>query len=718
MHLPASEENETDSQNYQTTQPTPASSMPSGIPSEPQNKTAPVYPQSLRQAAPKLVPQSTPQPNTQQRGRQALNQTATQASSKPLPDPFTQGLRISSEPMTPAAAQAQAMLVDQTDGQLTQGLTIRYLPNATTAAPFPLPQTAGNSAGTRSATAGAPQQVASASSAAPAGVRSTYSETQYTPSAQDAAAGAYSAQKPINTAPPPPQLQPSPPQPSAQPTQTAQPSVPPLTGTKTGKRRKKTLPAPSGPSVPTLVTAPSQQPATQQPVTESPLPSQQSTRDGLTDQELQERNLPPLRGPWVRSIHRTPTMLDPRDEAEMQLRQIEGGYSAWLGGTGTIGRRTGTAGYDSLTTLESAFEASLPLGTKARLTFIARPVFLDSGQADGNAVITLTGGVSPEPFGTESGTVATTSGTLPPQQNAAGISGEAQLTFANLALAGGYTPYGFLVGNFIGRASWRPGHGPLTFTFNRDSVKDTQLSYSGLRDPGSSTVVFPGNIWGGVVANSANVQYARGDLSSGFYAGAGGQYITGYHVLDNRRYDGSMGAYFRVFTAPEYGTLNIGANFFAMHYKTNLQAFTYGMGGYFSPNAYFLANMPVTWTGHYMTRWHYNVLGSFGIQAFSQNSEPLYPLDQAIEISQNNPSLPSLTSVGPNYDLRGQVAYAVNDHWFIGGFAGANNSRNYTSVQAGFTIRYLFRSQPSTVAGPTGLFQTDDAHQLRPLTVP
>jgi hypothetical protein len=80
--------------------------------------------------------------------------------------------------------------------------------------------------------------------------------------------------------------------------------------------------------------------------------------------------------------------------------------------------------------------------------------------------------------------------------------------------------------------------------------------------------------------------------------------------------------------------------------------------------------------------------------------------------------LPNLTSVGPNYDLRGQVAYAVNDHWFIGGFAGANNSRNYTSVQAGFSVRYLFRSQPSTVAGPTGLFQTDDAHQLRPLTVP
>ena len=179
-----------------------------------------------------------------------------------------------------------------------------------------------------------------------------------------------------------------------------------------------------------------------------------------------------------------------------------------------------------------------------------------------------------------------------------------------------------------------------------------------------------------------------------------------------------MGAYFKVWTLPEFGTLNIGANFFGMHYSTNIQAFTYGMGGYFSPQAYFLANMPITWTGHYLTRWHYTILGSLGVQAFDQTASELYPLDKAIEISQNNPFLASHTSVGPNYDLRGQVAYGLSDHWFIGGFAGANNSRNYTSINAGFSVRYLFRPQPSTVAGPTGIFQTDDQHAMRPFMVP
>jgi hypothetical protein len=74
-----------------------------------------------------------------------------------------------------------------------------------------------------------------------------------------------------------------------------------------------------------------------------------------------------------------------------------------------------------------------------------------------------------------------------------------------------------------------------------------------------------------------------------------------------------------------------------------------------------------------------------------------------------------MTSVGPNYDLRANAAYQIGPHWFAGGFLSANNSRNYSSASAGFFVRYLFRSQPSTVTTPTGLFPTDG---LRPFTVP
>ena len=156
----------------------------------------------------------------------------------------------------------------------------------------------------------------------------------------------------------------------------------------------------------------------------------------------------------------------------------------------------------------------------------------------------------------------------------------------------------------------------------RDPVKDSQLSYAGLRDPAGNSLGNAGQIWGGVIANQGNVQFSRGDAQSGFYVSAGGQYLTGYHVETNTRIDGNGGAYWRLLTSPEYGNLSIGVNFFAMHYANNENAFTHGMGGYFSPQGYFLGNVPFTFAGHYLTKWHYNFVGGLGVQAFQENKTP------------------------------------------------------------------------------------------------
>jgi hypothetical protein len=107
------------------------------------------------------------------------------------------------------------------------------------------------------------------------------------------------------------------------------------------------------------------------------------------------------------------------------------------------------------------------------------------------------------------------------------------LAFPHLALAGGYTPYGFLVATFTGRAQWKPGNGPFTFNFVRDPVKDTQLSYAGLRDPSGNTLGNQGRSGAASSPTRAMCSMRTGDAESGFYLGAGGQYITGYNVETN-----------------------------------------------------------------------------------------------------------------------------------------------------------------------------------------
>ena len=407
--------------------------------------------------------------------------------------------------------------------------------------------------------------------------------------------------------------------------------------------------------------------------------------------------LPPLTGPAVR-VQRQKS---PQEQIQDQLAAIEGASSGWLGGTSAGAFRSGQPGYDRLSAYSTIVEGSGVIGSTARLTVITQPVLLDSGTATGTE--TLQQGTLPK-------------GAVPTQQSASGIGGELQLRTSIFAANAGYTPYGFLIGNVTGGLYIHPPTAHFTLTFSRDPITDTQLSYAGLRDQGSAGPTYAGNIWGGVVTNAGELQVASGDSRWGWYLQGGGQYITGVHVPNNSRFDGTAGAYWGVLSRPDYGNLTVGMNFFGMHYAQNLRYFTYGQGGYFSPDAYVVASVPVSFNGHYGPKFHYKVVGSIGIQGFNEETSAYFPLDPAIQAAQGNPYYPAMTSVGGNYNFESEASYAIADHWYVGGYANFNNSRDYASEKAGFFVRYLFRPQPTIdETGPTGLFPIQG---LRPFQVP
>ncbi len=291
------------------------------------------------------------------------------------------------------------------------------------------------------------------------------------------------------------------------------------------------------------------------------------------------------------------------------------------------------------------------------------------------------------------------------------------MAFAHMTLAGGYTPSGFLVATITGRAQWKPGNGPFTFNFSRDPVKDTQLSYAGLRDPSGNTLGNLGQIWGAVVANQGTVQFSRARCHVRLLSWRRRPISRGLQGRNNTRIAGTGGAYWRLLTSPENGNLSIGVNFFGMHYANNQDAFTHGMGGYFSPQAYFLANVPFTWAGHYGTKWHYNIFGSAGVQAFQADATPLWPMavDKALETAMNNAMLPAKTSVGPNYDLRGPGSLPDRPALVCRRLLRRQQLPQLLVRRDRFLCALPLRSQPSTVAGPTGIFPTDG---VRPFTVP
>ncbi|MGA2961761.1 MAG: cellulose synthase subunit BcsC-related outer membrane protein [Candidatus Korobacteraceae bacterium] len=331
--------------------------------------------------------------------------------------------------------------------------------------------------------------------------------------------------------------------------------------------------------------------------------------------------------------------------------------------------RSGTPGFDRTITESAHLVVSAPIGDQNRVSLRVEPVFIYAGNSSTTSDLQL--------------------GTLPlgasfPTQAATGVAAQGEFSRSDFGLMVGTTPQGFLVTNLTAGVRYRPMDGPFTFTFSREPVKDTVLSYSGVRDPNS------GLTFGGVMATGGSVKGNWGSGTSGIYVSGGYQNIQGQQVADNSRIDGNVGTYWRVLERPT-GSLSVGMNLTGMHYDKNLRFFTLGQGGYFSPQSYFLFNAPIRWVGKWQ-RIEYLVAGSLGSQYFEEDSTPYFPLASP---GQANPYYVGQAKTGANYSLDLRVGYRLAPNWYLGGFVTANNTQNYTSQAVGFNVRYLIMQAPS-----------------------
>ena len=413
----------------------------------------------------------------------------------------------------------------------------------------------------------------------------------------------------------------------------------------------------------------------------------------------------------------------PHSEVQSEIDAMSAQFSPYVGMGGLVGGRSGQTGFDHLIAQSSDLEASTTLGNEVRLTAIVKPVFLDSGAPTANTTLQL-------------GTLAL--GSSFAAQSASGVGGEFQVATQNFGVRMGISPQGFLVSNFIGSLVYKPEGGPFQIFLTRAPVRDTLLSYAGVRDPGTN------QIWGGVVENGVSGTASWNTSDSGLYAQFGYQYITGDHVETNQRYDGTAGSYWRVLTRP-YGSLTVGLNFSAMHYNENLRYFTFGQGGYFSPQSYFLFNVPIHWRGTYGERFEYSVDTSFGSQHFFEDSTPYFPLEvnsQAttaanlealkesialrpvvgpkprpiVPVVPVIPYYPSQTVTSVNYSLNLKAGYRLDRNWFAGAFVDINNARDYTSTSAGIYVRY--QPRPASLDAPLTDTYLPQMDSIRGLILP
>jgi lipopolysaccharide biosynthesis regulator YciM len=191
----------------------------------------------------------------------------------------------------------------------------------------------------------------------------------------------------------------------------------------------------------------------------------------------------------------------------------------------------------------------------------------------------------------------------------------------------GVTPVGKDGTTLVGGLFYRyplTQNGELRFTASRTAVKDSLLSYYGYKDQISGTY------WGGVTKNGGKVEYGYDDGFLGGYMGGSYYGYRGKNVLSNNSFGLNAGLYVHPFKATMYQDLTVGIDLNYENFKHNENNFTFGHGGYFSPQKYFVASIPVNYKKK-TENLELNANVSLGYQTYHLNEEDYFPTNSAYQ---------------------------------------------------------------------------------------
>ena len=388
-----------------------------------------------------------------------------------------------------------------------------------------------------------------------------------------------------------------------------------------------------------------------------------SRNEGLVNQETGDQSS-------TGEVQRTEQEQQMRDEAEV----VEHRNSPLISTGATGSGRVGAPGFDQLIIADTLLGAAYTASDRVRFGIEGHAVYANAGTPNGDSSLMF--------------------GTLPAKtafgaQSSFGYSGFAELSTNSFGLQVGTSPHGFPVHNLLAGTRFQPHNGWFTLLGVRDSVKDSLLSYAGVHDPST------GIRWGGVVSNTVtsilNSAPASGDLykRSGEYASVSFSLIQGLHVPNNWSAGGNAGLYWQVVQG-----LTLGVNATALHYDRNLNFFSFGQGGYFSPQQYYLASVPISWYSH-TPRVDYQIKFSGGMQYLQQDASAFYPVSPHSAVVSPG-SYPSRRSTTPNYDADIRLGYHISPHLYLDAFATANNARDYYAQSVGFTLRFMVDRIPNS----------------------
>lgn len=403
---------------------------------------------------------------------------------------------------------------------------------------------------------------------------------------------------------------------------------------------------------------------------------------------------PVAQEPRARDLNERHTAL--RNEILHEMESIRKNHSPEVATGLSLRARSGEEGLGELHDLELPLETNVSPGYRGRLTLRVIPVKLSAGDLD------LDDFGKARRFGSNA-----LDPSLPASdrisQDEHGVAIGAKYRYRDVAVDLGSTPLGFPVTRVVGGIRWTPRfeHWGFALEASRRAVTDSLLSYAGTEDP------FSGATWGGVVSTGGRFDLSYTDEEYGLYANGAYYALEGESVASNDQLRLGAGLYWRALE-DEDQRLTVGVDVTYFGYDKNLNHFTLGQGGYFSPQNYVSFGIPATWSGR-QGKVAYSLTGYLGMQTFEEDVSPFFPDDPALQqrleaLSSSAPALKSSFNgqdkTGVSYSFSGNVAYQIQPKLSIGGNLSFDNARDFNEYAGMLYLRYFFEAQSSDVLFP------------------
>jgi len=192
------------------------------------------------------------------------------------------------------------------------------------------------------------------------------------------------------------------------------------------------------------------------------------------------------------------------------------------------------------------------------------------------------------------------------------------------------------------------------------------------RDPAT------GKLWGGVLLEGGRLDLSLNGRIGSIYAFGEGGRLIGLRVLDNTRFAGGGGAELSIGAGP-LGEFRFGPAFTSLAFENNERFFTFGHGGYFSPQRFFHGAAVLRWQRSGTLRWE--SAAEPGYDWYQEAHALVFPL------SPDGTFYPGKTAGGFSFNARAFLGVGIGGGFELGLSGAMQRAPEFREMRAAIVLR-------------------------------